>query len=203
MHCLRACSADDALLRASVALRLVNVWEEAEQGSLAVQAAEQGIGDLTDARANYVQGREVGYTLSTSSVDGEDELYQRLSCIHMELLTRKFHIQLMLGLVKAQGKTDAAHEQTLAALKKRQGLQASHAGKSFSCAPVYSISDSAYRTHMGGVKLTLLPVATAGAVRHAHREAGPGGEPRAGPAAVAPLVLREDGEAAPGPSSMD
>ena len=98
--CLTISQADDAILCATVALRLSIVWEARASGDpevlqLAIEVAERGVQDLEEARSKYIQGKEVSWTLSASTADGEDELFQRLCCLHVELLNKTFYLKLL------------------------------------------------------------------------------------------------------------
>ena len=126
--CLTISEADDAILCASVALRLSGVWEarasgDAEVVQLAIEVAERGVADLEQARSKYIEGKDVAWTLSASTADGEDELYQRLCCLHVELLNKTFYLKLLQGRDNFRLYSERSHAKTLKALEKRQGLQ--------------------------------------------------------------------------------
>lgn len=126
--CLTISAADDAILCASVALRLAGVWEARAAGDLeivqlAIEVAERGVADLESARSKYIEGKDVAWTLSASTADGEDELYQRLCCLHVELLNKMFYLKLLQGRENFRLYSQRSHGKTLKALEKRQGLQ--------------------------------------------------------------------------------
>eukprot|EP01043_Picozoa_sp_COSAG02_P009989 COSAG02_NODE_345_length_24135_cov_6.425404_3_plen_2348_part_00 len=127
-RCLTISAADDAILCASVALRLAGVWEARAAGDLeivqlAIEVAERGVADLEAARSKYIEGKDVVWTLSASTADGEDELYQRLCCLHVELLNKLFYLKLLQGRENFRLYSQRSHAKTLKALEKRQGLQ--------------------------------------------------------------------------------
>eukprot|EP01048_Picozoa_sp_COSAG05_P018472 COSAG05_NODE_2708_length_2743_cov_6.270424_1_plen_784_part_00 len=126
--CLAICRADDAMLCSTVALRLATAWEACSVGDpktlqLATEVAERGIAQLEDARSKFIDSREIDWVLSTARADGTDELYQRLCCIHVELLNKMFQLKLLQGRERAREAAERGYNRTMAALKKRQGLQ--------------------------------------------------------------------------------
>jgi hypothetical protein len=126
--CLTIARADDPLLCSTVALRLATAWEASSVGDadvlqLAIEVAERGLSQLEDARSKYIEGRDVGWVLTASRADGDDELYQRLCCVHVELVNKMFQLKLLQGRERARAAAERGYMKSMAALRKRQGLQ--------------------------------------------------------------------------------